>query len=133
MATGGVEGDRESYPCPCCGYLTFSGPPGGYEGCPICFWEDDGQQLRWPRLEGGANTVSLEQAQKCFAESGASQPRFKGYVRPPSDDDVREPSFRPVAPDDSFEDVWSTEPWPEDKTSLYWWRPTYWRRGENGS
>jgi hypothetical protein len=75
----------------------------------------------------------LEQAQKCFAESGASQPRFKGYVRPPSDDDVREPSFRPVAPDDSFEDVWSTEPWPEDKTSLYWWRPTYWRRGENGS
>jgi hypothetical protein len=105
--------------------LTFTGPPGGYEGCPICFWEDDGQQLRWPRLEGGANTVSLEQAQKIFAECGASQRRFQPYVRKPRTDDVREPSFRR---DDSFEDVWSTAPWPDDKTVLYWWRSTYWRR-----
>jgi len=129
MTNGGLDEPRADYPCPCCGYVTFTGPPGGYEACPICFWEDDGQQLRWPRLEGGANVVSLEQAQKSFAECGASQRRFQPYVRPPRQGDERDPNFRPVARDDAFEDVWSTEQWPEDKTSLYWWRPTYWRRG----
>jgi hypothetical protein len=116
-----------SYPCPCCGYLTFTGPPGGFEGCPICFWEDDGTQLRWPRLEGGANTVSLAQAQKIFMECGASQRRFQPHVRAPNPSDRRDESFRPVSSEDSFEDVWSTEPWPDDRTRLYWWRPTYWR------
>ena len=31
-----------SVTCPCCGSLTL--PAGGqYELCPVCFWEDDGQ------------------------------------------------------------------------------------------
>ena len=29
-------------PCPCCGYLTLD-ERGGYEICPVCYWEDDGQ------------------------------------------------------------------------------------------
>ncbi len=33
------EGDR--YSCPCCLYKTLS-EIGGYEICPVCFWEDDG-------------------------------------------------------------------------------------------
>ena len=69
----------------------------------------------------------MEQAQKSFAECGASQRRFSTHVRAPSETDERDPSFRPIASDDGFEDVWSTEPWPEDRTALYWWRPTYWR------
>ncbi|MBW4608570.1 MAG: hypothetical protein KME22_15515 [Hassallia sp. WJT32-NPBG1] len=31
-----------AYHCPCCGYKTLS-ERGGYEICPVCFWEDDGQ------------------------------------------------------------------------------------------
>jgi len=30
-----------TYPCPCCGYLVFTEPPGSYDICSICFWEDD--------------------------------------------------------------------------------------------
>jgi hypothetical protein len=26
--------------CPCCGYYTLDGR-GGYDICPVCFWEDD--------------------------------------------------------------------------------------------
>ncbi|NJP26805.1 hypothetical protein FLW53_21955 [Microbispora sp. SCL1-1] len=30
------------YPCPCCGFLALN-VRGGYEICPVCFREDDGQ------------------------------------------------------------------------------------------
>ena len=30
------------YACPCCGFLTLPSR-GGYDICPVCFWEDDGQ------------------------------------------------------------------------------------------
>jgi len=116
------------YPCPCCGYRTFSGPPGGDEACPICFWEDDGTQLRWPRAEDGLNSVSLEQAQKNFAECGAAEESFKTAVRPLSESDEREPGWRPIGTEDSFEDAPSSAPGPDDPTSLYWWRSTYWRK-----
>jgi len=40
---GGNEIDeRNFFACPCCGYLTISGPPPGtFEICPVCNWEDD--------------------------------------------------------------------------------------------
>lgn len=46
-------------------------PPGSYEICPVCWWEDDGLQLRWPRLIGGANKISLIGGQRNFAKTGA--------------------------------------------------------------
>ncbi|MGW5258170.1 CPCC family cysteine-rich protein [Streptomyces sp. NPDC004012] len=49
-------------PCPCCGHLVFDiedGWPGSFAICPICFWEDDAQQFRWPFMPGGAHRVSL--------------------------------------------------------------------------
>ena len=30
------------YACPCCLFTTL-GERGGFEICPVCFWEDDGQ------------------------------------------------------------------------------------------
>lgn len=30
------------YTCPCCGYRTLEEPPGTFDICEICFWEDDG-------------------------------------------------------------------------------------------
>ena len=44
----------DSFPCPACGFLTFSAPPGSYEICDVCGWEDDHVQLAHPRMRGGA-------------------------------------------------------------------------------
>jgi Cysteine-rich CPCC len=114
--------------CPCCGYLTFSEKPGSYEICPICFWEDDQVQLRWPALAGGANKPSLADAQKTFATIGACEERLLGHVRRPGPADAREPGWRPVTNVDSFEPVDVPEAdWPPDLTVLYWWRSSFWR------
>ena len=65
------------YTCPCCGYKTLPEEPSDtFYICEICFWEDDGVQLNDPNYEGGANEVSLRQAQKNFIRFGASEERF---------------------------------------------------------
>src|SRR5258708_37283541 len=53
----------DSSPCPVCGFLVFSGPPGNYDICPVRDWEDDHVQLAHPLLQGGANRQSLAEAQ----------------------------------------------------------------------
>ncbi|WP_148715925.1 CPCC family cysteine-rich protein [Chitinolyticbacter meiyuanensis] len=50
-------------PCPCCGFLTFEEAYGCYTICPVCGWEDDDLQLAHPTVAGGANHLSLAQAQ----------------------------------------------------------------------
>jgi hypothetical protein len=110
--------------------LIFLEPPGSYDICEICFWEDDIVMLRWPTSGGGANHVPLVEAQSNFAEFGASERAHIVHVRPASDDDLIEDGWRPVDLDrDSFEaEGVHDAPWPEDSTVLYWWRPTFWRR-----
>ncbi|EOO14795.1 hypothetical protein IG9_03963 [Bacillus cereus HuA2-9] len=39
-------------------------PPGTYEICSICYWEDDEVQFNDHDFEGGANEVSLRQRRK---------------------------------------------------------------------
>lgn len=78
-----------TYPCPCCGYLTFEEPPNGsYDICPVCFWEDDEIQLEDPDYEGGANGPSLNQCKKNFLEFGAKERRHIKNVRPPTEDEI---------------------------------------------
>ncbi|MFI6910042.1 CPCC family cysteine-rich protein [Nonomuraea sp. NPDC050394] len=117
------------YPCPCCGYLVHDQEPGSYQICPICRWEDDLVQLRWPHYSGGANRQSLVDAQLCYRENGASSPNSISRARPPTESESRDPGFRPVDPSlDNFEAEKAYEAdWPADRTSLYWWRPSYWR------
>lgn len=117
------------FPCPCCGHLVFDEPPGSYNICPICFWEDDNIQLRWPDWAGGANAPSLIEGQRNVAVMGAMEHGFTGIVRGASDDEAREDGWRPVDLQlDSFEPKGVSEaPWPQDLTVLYWWRPTFWR------
>jgi len=77
-------GRNHLFPCPCCGFLTLPEVADGtYELCPVCYWEDDGVQLRDPHRRGGANTVSLRQARENFRLFGATERRFVGSVRPP--------------------------------------------------
>lgn len=72
------------YACPCCGFLTLGDiPPGTFEICPVCAWEDDGVQFRDPTYDGGANSVSLEVARANFATLGASTKESLSFVRPP--------------------------------------------------
>lgn len=75
------------YKCPCCGYYTFEERE-SYDICPVCFWEDDPVQLNNPTFEGGANEVSLLQAQKNFKEFGACQPGVVSRVRSPKKDEL---------------------------------------------
>ena len=119
------------YPCPCCGYLSFDEPPGSDDICGVCFWQDDMVQLRLPLTGGGANDLSLFEAQANYEVHGAIERRFVQHVRPPTDTDARDPLWRPLDLNrDSVEgpgpDVGAT--WPADRTVLYYWRPTYWRR-----
>lgn len=119
----------ERYPCPCCGYLAFVEPPGSYDICPICFWEDDIVQLRWPDFPGGANRPSLIDSQINYQDFGAKERRVLEHVRPPESADDRDSAWRPADPDrDRFEPRGEKiTDWPDDPTVLYWWRPTYWR------
>jgi hypothetical protein len=58
-----------SNPCPSCGYLVFTGPPGSTEICPICYWEDDALQLEFATTLGGwSNGPTLLEAQRNFAD-----------------------------------------------------------------
>ncbi|WTW92092.1 CPCC family cysteine-rich protein [Streptomycetaceae bacterium NBC_01309] len=113
-----------TYPCVCCGHLTMQGPPGGHEICPVCFWEDDATQLRWPDLAGGANRISLIKAQQNYRAFGACDERVAGQVRPAEDDEPPDPAWRPIDPErDRFEPRGvALAPWPDERTVLYWWR-----------
>ena len=85
--------ENQKNPCPCCGYLTLAEkPPGTYEVCPVCFWEDDVAQGNDTNLAGGANIVSLAQARKNFALYGASSPEYRHRVRDPRPEEI--PSFK---------------------------------------
>ena len=120
------------YPCPCCGYLVFPDPPGSYEYCPICDWQDDLSQLRFIQT-GGANRFSLLEAQQNYIEGGASKPGVRQHIRQPGPDDVRDKDWRSFDPSrDDIEEprkgVDYGRTYPGDRTLLYYWRPGYWRR-----
>ena len=82
--------------CPCCGYKTFNEPYGSYNICPVCFWEDDLIQKEDPTYEGGANRVSLIQAQKNFLEFGACEPEMKHRVRKPAENEPKDENWQPL-------------------------------------
>jgi Cysteine-rich CPCC len=47
------------WPCPCCNRPTLhEEPPGTFEICPTCGWEDDNVQFNDPTFRG-ANELSL--------------------------------------------------------------------------
>lgn len=122
------------WPCPCCGYRTLHEGPGDYDRCPVCFWEDAGEQLRWPMLADGPNGISLIEAQRNYGEMGASHAESRADVRKPKPGEERDPGWRPIDPAlDDFEAGPQDPrnlPWPP-ADELYWWRPTYFRRPEN--
>ena len=74
--------------CPCCGYSTLSSR-GGFEICPVCFWEDDGQDDHDAlTVRGGPNgELSLAEARRNYREFSACDLLFIGQVRKPERDE----------------------------------------------
>ena len=124
----------ERFPCPCCGHLVFTMAPGSHQTCPVCAWEDDLAQLRFPRMAGSANGISLEDGQKNYSEHGAAERRNRAVTRDPLEQEPREAAWRPLDERvDNIEEpqrgVKYADSYPlADTTVLYYWRDTYWRR-----
>ncbi|MFG2208682.1 CPCC family cysteine-rich protein [Streptomyces sp. NPDC048638] len=69
--------------CPCCGFLTLE-HRAFYEICPVCRWEDDGQDDRNADEHiGGPNRVSLTEARNNYARFGAGEERERLRARSP--------------------------------------------------
>jgi hypothetical protein len=131
-----MSNSAERYPCPCCGYLVFDDPPGSYDICPICFWEDDAVQLRYAGSAVGANHLCLLDAQRAYAgyadEVARGEQPPGPLVRLPINDQ-RDAGWRLLDPDRDNVEHWESgakahQAWPDDLTTLYYWRDTYWRR-----
>jgi len=121
-------------PCPACGYLVFAGPPGSYDICPVCFWEDDGLQLEFATtLAGGANHMTLFEWQARYAQNADHYPDLEPCVHLPGPAEQRDPAWRPIDRRvDRFPD-WDAPRAtraPHGQTeALYYWHPLYWMRG----
>ncbi|MEU3765541.1 CPCC family cysteine-rich protein [Amycolatopsis keratiniphila] len=90
-----------AYVCSCCGYLTL-GERGVFEICPVCFWEDDGQDDHDADVvRGGPNgALSLTVARRNFDLHGACEEAHVHHVRPPEPDEIPvDGSARPLPED----------------------------------
>ena len=61
--------------CPCCDYFTLTNR-GDYEICEICFWEDDGLDLKELKSHSGPNHITLEEGRMNFLRFGACEEKF---------------------------------------------------------
>ncbi|TXH73606.1 MAG: hypothetical protein E6Q88_05180 [Lysobacteraceae bacterium] len=70
--------------CPCCGCKTLAGR-GRFDICPVCFWQDDGQDdTDAEAVRGGPNgDLSLRQARANYRSFGASRREDLAHVRGP--------------------------------------------------
>jgi hypothetical protein len=71
--------------CPCCLAQTLSLPE-SMELCPVCWWEDDGQDSddAFDIRSTVNGELSLHEARLNYKQFGAAHPRFVRYVRRPS-------------------------------------------------
>ncbi|WP_417379962.1 CPCC family cysteine-rich protein [Gimesia sp.] len=111
-----------NYPCPACGYEVFEEPPGSYDICGVCGWEDDHVQLRYPCMRGGANKQSLWEWQQMVLPtlstevgSGPDLQRCPDW-RPLEEKDCQDINNSPKSGVEYFESAASKNP------------PYYWRR-----
>jgi Cysteine-rich CPCC len=116
---------KSRFTCACCGYQTLSDKPGNWAICHVCFWEDDPVQLLDPWYVGGANRVSLAEAQENYAAIGASELRFKSNVKGILPGDAKDPTWRRVTDSDrskATSPARLSEEKPNGDWPWYYWR-----------
>ena len=124
---------NDRFPCPCCGYRVFQYQPGSSERCPICAWEDDLAQLRFPLMVGSSNPQSLHEAQQTYELIGACSASREADARKPLGE-RRDEQWRRLRLDiDNVErpqrGMKYADTYPlEDTTVLYYWRASFWRK-----
>jgi hypothetical protein len=70
-----VQGEPELLEvCPCCLHRTLK-ERSGYDICPVCLWEDDGQ--RWLDEYSHPNKMTLREGRSHFTRLAASSPRVQ--------------------------------------------------------
>jgi hypothetical protein len=112
--------DIPKFPCPSCGFIVFDEPTGSYDICPICGWEDDSVQLKYPALPMGANKGGLYFWQK---ENLIQIPpgilEYHGYFRDPDWRPLREEDLKidPTQPVNGLDYFYSAA---EDAPPYYW-------------
>jgi hypothetical protein len=72
--------------CPCCDYYTLD-ERGAFAVCPICYWEDDGQDLDQLDVVSGPNHITLRAARRNFERFGACDQAALGLVASPDERD----------------------------------------------
>lgn len=83
------KGAQGRWSCPCCGSFTLDEePPGTFQICPVCGWEDDSVQFADPNYEGGANAPCLRKARRSYLLTGVADPDQCGRVRAPRPDEI---------------------------------------------
>ena len=89
--TTGQDDQPEGLPlrCPCCYCRTLS-ERGSFDICPICYWEDDGQdEYDADVLRGGPNgNLSLTRARLNYEKFGAIRKGVLDYVRKPGPEEL---------------------------------------------
>jgi len=81
---------KKKYKCPCCNNYTLENePPGSFEICPVCFWEDDNVQFLYQDYEGGANDISLNKARDNYKKFGAILEEHVASVRLPYENEKK--------------------------------------------
>lgn len=85
------EGEAGPFRCPCCGCRTLDAR-GDFDICPVCFWENDGQDDHDADVvRGGPNgSLSLAEARANYREFGACEERFIDKVRPTRPEELPE-------------------------------------------
>ncbi|WP_078955217.1 CPCC family cysteine-rich protein [Streptomyces griseus] len=84
-----------------------------------------------PTTAGGANKVSLTEAQRNYQDFGACDEHGRRYVRPPTEDEPLAPAWRLIDPTRAPSE--DRAPWPDDPSVLCRWLPTFWRRDHSTS
>ena len=63
--------EDQPFQCPCCDYYSLS-ERGVYLICPVCYWEDDGQNMDQLDEVSVPNHITLRKARENFKAIGAS-------------------------------------------------------------
>ena len=72
------------YQCACCDYFTLYNPPGSYDICPVCFWEDDPivDFDKQDKKSSSNHGLTLKEARVNFIKIGACNQEMLEHVTP---------------------------------------------------